>query len=64
VKLEASVNIYWSSANANASPVISTAHRNAQIKARVNHHLPDKIIGKVIGMKSTVGPEGFERKNF
>jgi hypothetical protein len=40
------------------------AHRDAHIKGRVNHHLTDKIIGKTFGMRSTAGPERFERKTF
>jgi hypothetical protein len=52
-----------SSANAIASAVVSITHRDAQIKGRLNHRLPDKIIGKVFRMRSTASPEGSERKN-
>jgi hypothetical protein len=30
----------------------------------MNHHLPDKIIGNVFGLRSTAGPEESKRKTF
>ena len=46
----ASVNIYWPSANAIASDVVSIAHRDAQIKVSEPLLFPDKINGKVFGV--------------
>ena len=50
-----------SSDNAIASAVVSIAHRDAQIKGRLNHHLPDKTLERSLEWKHSE-PRGFREK--